>query len=65
MASSNATLSISDASLKILENIGIKKNQKTFWPIDKIILYDGIQNELSADAEFYHIKNKKKLKLYC
>jgi len=61
VASSNATLSISDASLKILENIGIKKNQKTFWPIDKIILYDGIQNELSADAEFYHIKNKKNL----
>jgi 2-octaprenyl-6-methoxyphenol hydroxylase len=58
---SNVTLSISDASLQILQNIGIKKSQKTFWPISKIILFDGIQKELVADAEFCHKKNKKNL----
>ena len=58
-APSNATLSISDASLQILQKIGIKKSQKTFWPISKIILFDGMKNELVADAEFYHKKNKK------
>ncbi len=58
---SNATISISDASLQILENMGIKKNQKTFWPINKIILFDGAQKELPADAEFFHQKNKKNL----
>ncbi len=61
LTSSNATLSISDASLQILENMGIKKNQKTFWPINKIILFDGAQKELPADAEFFHQKNKKNL----
>ena len=60
-APSNATLSISDASLQILQKIGIKKSQKTFWPISKIILFDGMKNELVADAEFYHKKNKKNL----
>jgi len=61
LAPSNATLSISDASLQILQKIGIKKSQKTFWPISKIILFDGMKNELVADAEFYHKKNKKNL----
>ncbi len=61
LTSSNATISISDASLQILENMGIKKNQKTFWPINKIILFDGAQKELPADAEFFHQKNKKNL----
>ena len=61
LTSSNATLSISDASLQILENMGIKKNQKTFWPINKIILFDGAQKEFPADAEFFHQKNKKNL----
>ena len=61
LAPSNATLSISDASLQILQKIGIKKSQKTFWPIRKIILFDGMKNELVADAEFYHKKNKKNL----
>ena len=61
LAPSNATLSISDTSLQILQKIGIKKSQKTFWPISKIILFDGMKNELVADAEFYHKKNKKNL----
>ena len=61
LAPSNATLSISDASLQILQKIGIKKSQKTFWPVSKIILFDGMKNELVADAEFYHKKNKKNL----
>ncbi|KFX72266.1 MAG: hypothetical protein FF85_00695 [alpha proteobacterium QL1] len=34
---SNATLSISDASFKILENIGIKKNSSIFWPVKKLL----------------------------
>ena len=37
---SNVTLSISDASLKILEKIGVKKKKSLFWPIKKIALFD-------------------------
>ena len=58
---SNVTLSISDASLQILENIGIKKNKNIFWPVNKITLYDGMEKEISPDAEFYHLNNKKNL----
>ena len=55
---SSATLSISDGSLRILEALGIKKNSSIFWPIKKIILYDGLQ-QATPDAEFYNQDLKK------
>ena len=56
---SNVTLSISDASLKILQSLGIKKNKFNFWPLQKIILFDGLKKEAKPDTEFYNIDNKK------
>ena len=58
---SNVTLSISDASLKILQSLGIKKNKSNFWPLKKIILFDGLKKEVKPDTEFYNIHNKKSL----
>ena len=55
---SNVTLSISDASLKILQSLGIKKNKFNFWPLQKIILFDGLKKEAKPDTEFYNIDNK-------
>ena len=55
---SNATLSISDGSLRILEALGIKKNSSIFWPVKKIILYDSLQHA-KPDAEFYNQDLKK------
>ena len=58
---SNATLSISDASLKILENIGIKKNSSLFWPVKKIILFDIGNNQSQPDTEFSNADQKQHL----
>ena len=58
---SNATLSISDASFKILENIGIRKNSSVFWPVKKITLFDNGNNQSQPDTEFYNIDQKKYL----
>ena len=56
---SNVTLSISDASLKILQNLGIKKNNSNFWPLRKIILFDGLKKKSKPDTEFYNSDQKK------
>ena len=56
---SNVTLSISDASLKILQSLGMKKNKFNSWPLQKIILFDGLTKEAKPDTEFYNIDNKK------
>ena len=58
---SNSTLSISDASFKILENIGIRKNSSVFWPVKKITLFDNGNNQSQPDTEFYNIDQKKYL----
>ena len=56
---SNVTLSISDASLKILQNLGMKKNNRNFWPLRKIILFDGLKKKSKPDTEFYNSDQKK------
>lgn len=58
---SNVTLSISDASFKILKNMGIKKKKANFWPLHKIILFDGLKKESKPDTEFYNSEQKKNL----
>lgn len=58
---SNVTLSISDASLKILQNLGVKKTKSNFWPLQKIILFDGLKKESKPDTEFYNLNQKKNL----
>ena len=58
---SNVTLSISDASLKILEKIGVKKKKSLFWPIKKIALFDSGENQSLPDTEFCNFNYKKDL----
>ena len=58
---SNVTLSISDASLKILEKIGVKKKKSLFWPIKKIALFDSGEKQSLPDTEFCNFNYKKDL----